>query len=89
MEKFEIEIAIIENGTITSWDGDAVQDYVEADSEIEAIELAKDYLHDCIIDNGGDPDEVPIILRAREVIDASYSDYGEWVYGEEVVTCFL
>ena len=83
MKSYAIEIAITdENGTITGWDSDAVQDYVEADSEIEAIELTKDYLHDCIIDNGGDPDEVPIILRAREVIDASCGDYGEWVYDE-------
>lgn len=38
------------------------------------------YLWDCMINNGHDPDKEDIIIRAREVIDASYGDYGEWVY---------
>ena len=67
MKKFEVELAIIENGIITMWDADAVQDYIDAENAIEAMDLAKDYLRDCIINNGVDPDEQIIELRAREV----------------------
>ena len=68
MKKYDVEMAIINSdGVIEMWDADAVPDYVEAESEIEAIEFARDYLCDCIINNGGDPDATIIELRAREV----------------------
>ena len=81
MKKFTVEIAITdENGTITGWDSDAVQDYAEAIDAEEAMDFARDYLTECIINNGGDPNEISIILRAQEVIDAGCGDYGEWIY---------
>lgn len=81
MKNFTVEIAITdENGTITGWDSDAVQDYVEAIDAEEAMDFARDYLTECIINNGGDPNEISIILRAQEVIDAGCGDYGEWIY---------
>ena len=42
MKKFKVEIAMSESYTTAIWDGDAFPDAVEADSEEEAIELAKD-----------------------------------------------
>lgn len=80
MTKYNIEMAIIENGTITGWDPDAVQETVNAEAAAEAIELAKDYLRDCIRDNGLNPDETEIILRAAEIIDG---ERGEWIYDED------
>jgi hypothetical protein len=80
MKKYTIEIAIIENGTITGWDPDAVQETVNAESAAEAIELAKDYIRDCIRDNGLDPDKTEIILRAAEMIGDERS---EWIYDED------
>lgn len=80
MKKFTVETAIIENGTVVGWDADAIQDYAEAIDAEEAMDFARDYLRDCIINNGGDPDEEEIVLRAREVIDTECGDYGEWVY---------
>lgn len=44
------------------------------------MNFARDYLCDCIISNGGDPDEEEIVLRAREVIDDECGDFGEWIY---------
>ena len=81
MKKFTVETPIIENETVIGWDADAVLDYVEATDAEEAMDFAKDYLRDCIINNGGDPDEEEIVLRIREVIDTECGDYGEWVYG--------
>ena len=75
MKKFDVEMA-----TITGWDADAIQDYVEAIDAEEAMDLARDYLRDCIISNGGDPDEEEIVLRAREVINDECGDFGEWIY---------
>ena len=80
MKKFTVETAIIENGTVVGWDADAIQDYVEAIDAEEAMDFARDYLRDCIINNGGDPDGEEITLRAREVIDTECGDYGEWIY---------
>ena len=83
MKKYDVEMAIINTeGSIENWDSDAIQDYVEAIDAEEAMDFAKDYITECIINDGCDPDEVPIILRAREVIDASCGDYGDWVYNE-------
>lgn len=85
MKKFTVEIAITdENGTITGWDSDAVQDYVEAIDAEEAMDFARDYIRECIINNGSEPDGNDIVLRAREVIDASCGDYGDWVYNNEM-----
>lgn len=80
MKKFTVETAIIENGTVVGWDADAIQDYVEAINAEEAMDFARDYLRDCIISNGGNPDGEEITLRAREVIDTECGDYGEWIY---------
>ena len=80
MKKFDVEIAITENEAITGWDSDAVQDYVEAIDAEEAMDFARDYLRNCMINNGFDPEEEEIVLRAREVIDAGCGDYGEWIY---------
>lgn len=43
MKKYNVEIRADYS---ILWDGDAIQDYIEADSEEEAIELAKDYLRE-------------------------------------------
>lgn len=80
MKKFTVETAIIENGTVVGWDADAIQDYVEAIDAEEAMDFARDYLRDCIISNGGDPDKEEIVLRTREVIDDECGDFGEWIY---------
>lgn len=80
MKKYIIEMAIIENGTITGWDSDAVQETVNAETAAGAIELAKDYIRDCIRDNGLNPDETEIILRAAEMIGG---ERGEWIYDED------
>ena len=68
MKKFNVEIW---NDINSVWDGDSVEDYVEAETEEEAIELAKQYLKDCIIDNGYGADEVNEVdewlFRATEV----------------------
>ena len=80
MKKFTVETAIIENGTVVGWDADAIQDYVEAIDAEEAMDFARDYLRDCIISNGGDPDEEEIVLRAREVINDECGDFGERIY---------
>ena len=80
MKKFTVETAIIENGTAVGWDADAIQDYVEAIDAEEAMDFARDYLRDCIISNGGDPDEEEIALRGREVINDECGDFGEWIY---------
>ena len=80
MKKFTVETAIIENGTVVGWDADAIQDYVEAIDAEEAMDFARDYLRDCIISNGGDPDEEEIVLRTREVINDECGDFGEWIY---------
>lgn len=80
MKKFEVEISIIENGTITGWDTDAIQDYVEATDAEEAMSFARDYLRECMTNNGHFSDKEDSVLRAREVIDASCGDYSEWVY---------
>lgn len=80
MKKYEVDMAIIENGTITGWDSDAVLDYVEATDAEEAMNFARDYLTECMINNHFNPEDEEIILRAREVIDRSVGDYGEWIY---------
>lgn len=80
MKKFTVETAIIENGTVVGWDADAIRDYVEAIDAEEAMDFARDYLRDCIISNGGDPDDEEITLRAREVINDECGDFGEWIY---------
>lgn len=77
MKKYEVELAIFnDSGAIEMWDCDSIPDYIEADSEIEAIDLAKAYIDD----QGGDSKNEE--FRAREVIDASYGDYGDYVYDE-------
>ena len=55
MKKYNIAIMTPES---IIWDCDAVPDYIEAESEEEAIEFAKDYLKECCIDNRCDPDIV-------------------------------
>lgn len=55
MKKYNVEVMTPE---LTTWDCDAVPDYVEAESEEEAIEYAKDYLRECCINNRCDPDVV-------------------------------
>ena len=68
MKKFNVEIR---NDITDVWDGDAIEDVVEAETEEEAIELAKQYLKDCIIDNGYGAYEVNEVdewlFRATEV----------------------
>ena len=64
MKKFRIEIAEAESYTTAVWDGDAIADPIEAETEEEAIELAKQYL----IDNGSTEEEVEnTLFRATEV----------------------
>lgn len=79
VKMYAVETAIIENDTITGWDADAIQENIEAATAQEAMELAKDYITECIINNGNDPEEAEIILRAREITG---NDYGEWEYDE-------
>lgn len=80
MKKFTVETAIIKKGTVVGWDADAIQDYVEAIDAEEAMDFARDYLRDCIISNGGDPDEEEMVLRAREVIDDECGELYNEVY---------
>ena len=82
-KNYTAEIAIIEDGIITGWDADAIQDYIEAESAAEAIEFAKDYLHNCIHDNGFDTDE-KIIVRVAEINynECGGLEFGEWVYDD-------
>lgn len=84
MTKYDVEIAIVENETITGWDAEAVQDHIEAVDAKDAMDHAKDYLTECMINNGFNPEKEEIILRTREVIDRSCGDYGEWVYDDEM-----
>lgn len=58
--KYNIEIRADMNDC---WDADAVQDYIEADSEEEAIELAKDYLREHSADNIDWVDEYQFRVR--------------------------
>lgn len=62
MTNFRIEIAT--EGTYNAiWDGDAIADPIEAETEEEAIELAKQYL----LDNGCTEEEVEnTLFRATE-----------------------
>lgn len=63
MKKYNVEIRTNYN---KAWDADAVQDYIEADSEEEAIEIAKDYLREhSDTDNTDWVDEYQI--RATEI----------------------
>ena len=56
MKEFKVEIKNeLTNGL---WDSDSIADVIEAETAEEAIELAKDYLKEQIIDNDGDPAEV-------------------------------
>ncbi len=81
MKKYQAELAIFdETGAIIGWDFDSIQDYIEAENAEEAIYQAKEYIRDCIVDNGGDPETEHTEVRVREVIDAAYGDYGEWIY---------
>lgn len=81
---YTAEIAIIENGTITGWDADAIQDNIEAESAAEAIDFAKDYLRECISNNGFDPDEEVIIVRVAEIYyECGSLERREWVYDDE------
>lgn len=57
MKKYNVSIQTPEM-LYWEWNDDAVEDYVEAESEDEAIEFAKDYLRECCIDNRCDPDIV-------------------------------
>lgn len=43
MKKFNVEI---KTSYCDTWDGDAVTDYIEANNEDEAVEIAKDWLMD-------------------------------------------
>ena len=86
MKKYTVEIRTELNPEI--WDADAVSDYIEAENAAEAIELARDYLKDCIRDNNTlsldeaesecEKVDVDYAFRAREVIDESFGEYGEW-----------
>lgn len=65
------------------WDRDAIGDYIEAVDAGEAIEIAKDYLLECAINNGHyDIDRDDFEVRVAE-IDENY-DHGEWVYDDEM-----
>lgn len=75
-KKYTVEVAFLKNYPI-EWDADAVQDYVEANSAEEAMSLARDYIRDCIIENGENPDEHGFALRAAVITDF---DHGEWIY---------
>ena len=86
MKKFTVEIKTALNPEI--WDADAVGDYIEAEDAAEAIEFARDYLKNCIIDNDVlsteevesecEKVDVNYAFRVREVIDESFGEYGEW-----------
>lgn len=68
MKQYDVELAIInQDGIIEMWDADAIQDYITAESAEEALDLAKDYIRNSIINNGNDPDKEIIELRAREI----------------------
>ncbi len=84
MKKYQAEEAIRKNGTIVGWDADAFQRDIEADTEGEAYEQAKQYIFDSIVSNGEDPDEADITVRVREIINAQYGEYGKWYYGDYV-----
>lgn len=55
MKKYNIAI---QTPHMTIWDYDAIPDTIEAEDETEAIELAKEYLRECCINNRCDPDVV-------------------------------
>ena len=63
MKKYRVEITEVENTYCYTgeWDSDFIQDDIEAESEEEAIELAKDYIND----NGGNAEDY--LYRATEV----------------------
>lgn len=54
MKNYRIEIAEAESYTTAIWDGDIIAEPIEAETEEEAIELAKQYL----LDNGCTEEEV-------------------------------
>lgn len=72
--KYTIEALFIGSD---NWDTDAIQDYVEANSAEEAMSLARDYIRDCIIENGENPDEHGFALRAAVITNF---EHGEWIY---------
>lgn len=55
MKKYNVEIRTNIN---EAWDSDAVQEYITAENEAEAIEFAIDYLMEQVTDNGEDPEIV-------------------------------
>ena len=88
LKKYDVEVSIIENGSIVGWDSDAFQDSILAVDEQEAISFAKDSMRDSIKENGAvlgwDSDTIrekteSLSIRAREVIN---NGYGEWVYDD-------
>lgn len=92
LKKYDVEVSIIENGSIVGWDSDAFQDSILAVDEQEAISFAKDCMRDSIKENGAvlgwDSDTLEkeldtLSFRAREVIMSEDRDYGEWVYDSD------
>ena len=75
--EFCVEVAFIENGTTEEWDADVVQENVEAVSAEEAMSIARDYVHNCIVENGENPDAHDFVLRAAEFRDGAH---GGWIY---------
>lgn len=69
MKKFKVEITMSESYTTAIWDGDTFPDVIEADSEEEAIEFAKDAMkdNDWFRESGDSVDNY--LWRATEVVD--------------------
>lgn len=66
MKRYKIETRTNRN---ECWDADSVQDYIEAESKEEAIELAKDYLKECCIQNDEEPEQIDEWEIKAEVVE--------------------
>ena len=64
MKQFNVEVFDELNQT---WDSDAIQGYIEAETADEAISIAIDYCNDCMITNGYTPNAGTFVYRATEI----------------------
>lgn len=70
MKKFKVEMTKAENTYCYTgeWDSDFYPDNIEAETEEEAIEFAKDiFINDCINMGNDDIDVEDYIFRAKEI----------------------